>query len=298
MKKTFEITEKHHQQRLDKVLTSLFETMSRAQIVQLFEKRAILVENQEKKPAYKVKTGETITVKLEKTPPQTIKPVSMPLSIVYEDDDVMVINKPSGLVVHPARTTKGKTLVHGLLQHIDAREFDDAMRPGIVHRLDKDTSGLLLVAKTQANLDVLQASLKKREIKREYHALVEGIIDHNRGKVIAPIGRHPKKRQQMHVIEGGKEAVTHFEVVKRFSDTTLIKCQLETGRTHQIRVHMRYINHPIVGDLTYGFKKHQEVTGQYLHASKISFPHPKTAKQMTFEIKLPTMFDEKLRSLS
>ena len=298
MKKTFKITKDFHHKRLDKVLTILLEDISRAQIGTLLEKNAILVDDTAKKPAYKVKTGETITVKIEAKSHEPLKPVDMPLLIVYEDDDVMVINKPSGLVVHPSHTTKGETLVHGLLNHIDSANFEDPMRPGIVHRLDKDTSGLLLVAKTQESLNILQAALKERTIKREYHALVEGVIDHNRGKVIAPIGRHPKKRQQMSIIESGKEAITHFEVVKRFQDTTLIKCQLETGRTHQIRVHMQYIEHPILGDLTYGFKKHQETTGQYLHASKIAFLHPKTAKPLTFHAKLPTIFDEKLKSLS
>ncbi len=298
MKKTFKIESKYHNQRLDKVLSLLLDDVSRAQIGVLFEAKSVLVDGVLKKPAYKVKTDETVSIAYQQTSKEPLKPVNMPLDIVYEDNDLMVINKPSGLVVHPAHTTKETTLVHGLLNYLDLDSFEDDMRPGVVHRLDKDTSGLLLVAKHQKSLDFLQAALKKRTIKRQYHALVEGVIDHNKGKVIAPIGRHPKKRQQMCVTEQGKEAITHFEVIKRFKDATLIKCQLETGRTHQIRVHMQYINHPIMGDLTYGFKKHQEKTGQYLHASKISFTHPISKKRLTFETSLPTLFDEKLKSLT
>ena len=217
---------------------------------------------------------------------------------MYEDEDLLVVNKPSGLIVHPSETTEEDTLVHGLLYHIkDLQPIDDTLRPGIVHRIDKETSGLLVVAKNKEAMLALQEELKAQKTAREYVALVEGVIQHNKGKIDAPIGRHPKERKNMAVTAKGKASVTYFEVLERFEAHTLVKCSLESGRTHQIRVHMQYINHPIVGDPKYGLKKTDVTYGQYLHAATLGFTHPKTHKFLTFNQPLPDYFEEKLKTL-
>ncbi len=293
----FKIDETLSGKRLDKITANFLEDASRTTIKQAIENGDIRVNNQTVKVAYKVKTGDTITVSLPAEKPVDLRYQPVDFDIVYEDDYLMVINKPSGLIVHPTHTTTETTLVHGLLNHLDKTAFDDPLRPGIVHRLDKDTSGLLVVAKDQQTLNLLQAMLKKRTIKRTYQALVEGVIDHNKGTIEAPVGRHPKRRHLMSVHAEGKESTTHFTVLERFKDHTLVACQLETGRTHQIRVHMQYIEHPVVGDATYGFRKSKSDHGQYLHATKLAFSHPITAEPLTFSVQLPTIFLEKLQTL-
>ncbi len=297
MQKKFHVPAEEEGARLDKYLSAVLESHSRAQIKRMLDDGAITVDGTRRKPSHSLKEGEIITVEIEKKRPFILKHHPMDIEIVHEDAHLMVVNKPSGLIVHPTETTEETTLVEGLLDKIEKDAFDDPFRPGIVHRLDKDTSGLLLVAKNQSVLNSLQESLKERDVNREYMAIVEGVVDHSKGKIVAPIGRHPKKRHLMAVTEGGKESITHFETVERFKAHTLVKCRLETGRTHQIRVHMKYIGHPVVGDNTYGHKKKAEAYGQYLHAFKIAFTHPVTEEHLTFEAKLPRMFENKLNSL-
>ena len=249
------------------------------------------------KASTKVKAGDEITTEAPEVKALELTPVNLNLDIVYEDSDLLVINKPKGLTVHPSGTSDEVTLVHGLLYQVkDLGAFDDTIRPGIVHRLDKDTSGLLVVAKNKPALLKLQADLKERLVKREYYALVEGRIDPDKGMIEAPIGRHPTKRQSMSVIAGGKDAITHFEVVKRYLEMTLVKCQLETGRTHQIRVHFHHIGHPVYNDPKYSGKK-GEKDGQFLHAFRLSFLHPKTQAPLQFEIPLPEVFENFLKTL-
>ncbi len=294
---TFKVEAELNNQRLDKITAKKLKDVSRMVIKTSIDQGDVLVNGQPVKAAYKVKAGDEITVNLkaEEPPVLTYQPVDF--EIVYEDAYLIIINKPSGLIVHPSHTTTETTLVHGLLKHIDPANFKDPLRPGIVHRLDKDTSGLLVVAKDQDTLSTLQSMLKKRTVKRTYQALVEGVIDHNKGTIEAPVGRHPKRRHIMSVHAEGKESTTHFTVLERFKDHTLVECQLDTGRTHQIRVHMQYIDHPVVGDPTYGFRKSKADDGQYLHATVLQFSHPITAELLTFKAELPTMFLEKLQSL-
>ena len=216
----------------------------------------------------------------------------LPLDIVYQDEAIVVVNKADNMVVHPGAGNWSGTLVNALLYHIsDLQAIKGEIRPGIVHRIDKQTSGLIVVAKNAKALEILANQLKDKSMSREYIALVEGVIPHNKGKIDAPIGRDPKHRQKMAVVKGGKAAITHFTVLKRWEDKTLIKCQLETGRTHQIRVHMNYIGYPIYGDPVYGRKKTDTSHGQYLHAYRLSLVHPITGKQMTFEVDPPAYFD-------
>ncbi len=283
--------------RLDKTISDNFPELSRMQVKQLLADGMVLVDEHVHKASYKVKAGESITVKVPAEKPVEIKPKQVDFVVVYQDAHLMVVDKPTDLIVHPSSTSEETTLVHGLLQYLDKDVFTEPLRPGIVHRLDKDTSGLMLVAKTQAVLEKLQADLQARKVKRKYQAIIEGVVPHQTGKIDAPIGRHPKKRHLMSVTAEGKPSITHFRVIKRFSEHTLVECELETGRTHQIRVHMQYIGHPVVGDQTYGFKKRSEAYGQYLHATELSFVHPITAKALTFTSALPTIFVDKLNSI-
>jgi 23S rRNA pseudouridine1911/1915/1917 synthase len=226
-----------------------------------------------------------------------IVPTKMDLDIVYEDEDVLVVNKPSGMVVHPAPGHYQDTLVNGLLWHIkNLSDVNGEMRPGIVHRIDKDTSGLLMVAKNNYAHDILAKELQEKLTKREYIALVEGIIVNKRGKINAPIGRDKNNRLKMAVTASGKEAITNFEVLETYEDKTLIKCILETGRTHQIRVHMQYINHPLVNDYVYGNAKPNDF-GQFLHAESLGFTHPKTKMWLEFTSPLPEEFKSYLEKL-
>ena len=219
----------------------------------------------------------------------------IPLDIVFEDENLLIINKQSGLVVHPAPGHMNDTLVNALL--VDYPLTDDLLRPGIVHRLDKDTSGLMLVAKNEETKEALSLMLKKKEVKRTYLALVEGVIKPARGTIDAPIGRDPKDRLKMKVIAGGKEAVTHFKVLKRYQNKTLIECQLDTGRTHQIRVHLAYINHPVVNDPVYGHSKKTTNFGQMLHSYKIELVEPLTKEHLEFTKEPPKEFQDELASL-
>jgi len=286
--------------RLDHYLVDKL-NINRSQITSHIKTGHILVNGQVTKPGYKLSNEDVVTLELpDQTKITPLKPKDINLDIVFEDDHIMVINKPKGLVVHPSKTFTDTTLVSGLLHHTDnlSNINDDLFRPGIVHRIDKDTSGLLLVAKTNKAHEILAKDLKNHAIKREYIALVHGVLDHNKGIIDAPISRHPKVRTKMAVVASGKPAITHFNVMETFKDHTLLHCKLETGRTHQIRVHLAYIKHPVVGDPLYGHKASILEDGQLLHAFKLEFVHPQTKKVMVHEAPLPESFKSYLESLS
>ncbi len=270
---------------------------TRSTIHHWISEERLLINGSLAKASQKVSEGDTLDVIYKEPVVMGLEPMNLYLDILYEDADVAVINKPEGLTVHPASTTKEPTLVHGLLYQIkDLGAFDDTIRPGIVHRLDKDTSGALVIAKNKAALLTLQADLKKRLIKREYVALVKGTLAHEKGTIDAPIGRHPVKRQSMAVTPSGKPSITHFHVLESFSEATYIACELESGRTHQIRVHMAHLGHPVLGDPKYGSAR-DDGMGQFLHARKLSFVHPTTQKPMVFEAPLPENFAALLTQL-
>lgn len=283
--------------RLDKVCSEIFSDYSRSQIKQLLDGGNITVNGKTEKAKYKVKSGDVIRLEEPKTKTLELRPENIPLDIVYEDDDVIVINKPQGMVVHPAPGHDEHTLVNALLYHCPLSTINGTFRPGIVHRIDKDTSGLLMVAKNDKAHRFLAEQLKDKTNIREYVALVHGRIAEDEGTINAPIGRSLKDRKKQAVVKDGRNAVTHFEVLKRYRDYTLVKCILETGRTHQIRVHMKYIGHPLVGDPLYGPKKTIKGNGQFLHAGKLGFVHPTTGKLLIFEAPLPKIFQECLEKL-
>lgn len=283
--------------RLDKVCSEIFSDYSRSQIKQLLDGGNITVNGKTEKAKYKVKSGDVIRLEEPETKTLELRPENIPLDIVYEDDDVIVINKPQGMVVHPAPGHDEHTLVNALLYHCPLSTINGTFRPGIVHRIDKDTSGLLMVAKNDKAHRSLTKQLKDKTNIREYVALVHGRIAEDEGTINAPIGRSLKDRKKQAVVKDGRNAVTHFEVLKRYRDYTFVKCILETGRTHQIRVHMKYIGHPLVGDPLYGPKKTIKGNGQFLHAGKLGFVHPTTGKLLIFEAPLPKIFQECLEKL-
>ena len=283
--------------RLDKACSEIFSDYSRSQIKQLLDGGNITVNGKTEKAKYKVNSGDVIRLEEPETKTLELRPENIPLDIVYEDDDVIVINKPQGMVVHPAPGHDEHTLVNALLYHCPLSTINGTFRPGIVHRIDKDTSGLLMVAKNDKAHRSLAKQLKDKTNIREYVALVHGRIAEDEGTINAPIGRSLKDRKKQAVVKDGRNAVTHFEVLKRYRDYTLVKCILETGRTHQIRVHMKYIGHPLVGDPLYGPKKTIKGNGQFLHAGKLGFVHPTTGKLLIFEAPLPKIFQECLEKL-
>ena len=283
--------------RLDKACSEIFSDYSRSQIKQLLDGGNITVNGKTEKAKYKVKSGDVIRLEEPETKTLELRPENIPLDIVYEDDDVIVVNKPQGMVVHPAPRHDEHTLVNALLYHCPLSTINGTFRPGIVHRIDKDTSGLLMVAKNDKAHRFLAKQLKDKTNIREYVALVHGRIAEDEGTINAPIGRSLKDRKKQAVVKDGRNAVTHFEVLKRYRDYTFVKCILETGRTHQIRVHMKYIGHPLVGDPLYGPKKTIKGNGQFLHAGKLGFVHPTTGKLLVFEAPLPKIFQECLEKL-
>lgn len=287
--------------RIDKALTVLDNTCSRVYFSNLIKNGYITVNGEKISPSYKIQNEDEVVVYVKEDEiDDSIKPYELELNIIYEDDDILIINKPQGLVVHPGDGHQNDTLVNALIYNKkELSTVNGLNRVGIVHRIDKDTSGLLLVCKNDYSHNFIAEQLKDHTMHREYIALVTGVIANNKGKIIAPLARSKENRMKYEVnpVEG-KEAITHFEVIKRFEKYTLIKCRLETGRTHQIRVHMDYIHHPIVGDPLYGhnncalYKK-----GQLLHAYKLTFIHPKTKKEMTFECPLPDYFESIINNL-
>ncbi len=286
--------------RLDKVLVLELKDRSREFIMRLIDEGEVLVNNKKAKNSYRVKENDEITINIPEAKNLDATPQDIPLDIVYEDDDIIVINKPRDLVVHPSNGHEDGTLVNALLAHCtNLSGINGIKRPGIVHRIDKDTTGLLVVAKNDYAHEFLAKQLEDHTLHREYIALVKGVIKEEDGKIIAPIGRDKYNRQKMAVdVKNGKPAVTHFHVLKRFNQYTLISCVLETGRTHQIRVHMNYIGYPIEGDPVYGPKSHLLFDkGQLLHAEKLILIHPKTKKKMTFSAPLPKDFQDVIDNL-
>ncbi|KRL57263.1 Ribosomal large subunit pseudouridine synthase D [Furfurilactobacillus rossiae] len=282
--------------RLDKVLSQLA-GITRSQAQNAIIDHRVTVNGQDVKKRDEVAGGDTVTF-VPKTPtPIALVPEDIPLDIVYEDDDVIVVNKPQGMVVHPAPGHPDHTLVNALLAHSPLSTINGSLRPGIVHRIDKDTSGLLMIAKNDLAHQSLSAQLKAKTNERQYIALVHGVISEDDGTIDAPIGRSLKDRKKMAIVKDGRHAVTHFHVLKRYRQYTLVSCRLETGRTHQIRVHMAYIGHPLAGDPLYGPKKTLSGNGQYLTAQTLGFVHPRTGKTMRFEIPLPAWFDAMLKQL-
>jgi len=251
------------------------------------------------KKNYRLKEGMLLELNVPEPEKLEVKPQNIKLNIVYEDEGLLVINKDKGMVVHPAPGNYDGTIVNALLYHCDSlSSINGVIRPGIVHRIDKDTTGLLVVAKNDMVHKNLSEQLKEHEITRIYYALVEGNIKEKSGTVDAPIGRDPSNRMKMAVVEKGKPAITHFEVLRRFRNATLVKCELETGRTHQIRVHMSYTGHPIVGDALYGFKKNRHAfSRQALHAKKLTFHHPIEKRMMTFTCPMPEDMKELIQKM-
>jgi len=285
------VTEEDKGLRIDQYLSKVTD-YSRSKIVKMIKEELILVDETIVKPSYTVKENDNINIIGELNKSTDIIPENIPLDIVYEDNEVLVVNKPSGMVVHPAHGNYSKTLVNALLYHCNNLSTHD-IRPGIVHRIDKDTSGLLMVAKNDNSHKFLAEQLSNKTTTRKYIALVWGIINHDTGTIDAPIGRDINDRQKMSVTDiNSKDAITHFKVLERYKRATLIELQLETGRTHQIRVHMNYIGYPVVNDKVYGHKKTINDYGQLLHAKTLGFVHPTTKKYMEFESDLPKKFVE------
>ena len=296
----YTVTFKENGERLDKAVAMLNSELSRIFITKLIDEGKITINGKVEKPSFKVKENDEIIIEEIVDTKSDIKEEDIPLDVVYEDDDILIINKPQGMVVHPANGHYSGTLVNALMFMEDSlSSINGVIRPGIVHRIDKDTSGLLCVAKNDNAHHFLAEQLKDHTMAREYMALVRGVIKENSGTVDMPIGRDKNNRQKMAVVKDGKPATTHFVVVERFANHTLIKCQLVSGRTHQIRVHMSAIGYPVEGDPLYAGKNYDKIykNGQLLVAYKLRLIHPKTNKEMVFEIDLPKYFQDVLSSL-
>ena len=284
--------------RIDKVLTTKISSLSRSRIQELVQERNILVNGKKVKTSYKVQKNDLVSVSVPKLKPLAVIPEDIPLDIIYEDQDVIVVNKPQGMVVHPAAGHPDHTLVNALLFHTkNLAESPEGFRPGIVHRIDKDTSGLLMVAKNAFSRESLEKQLAQKTNKRLYLAIVHGNFSEKSGTIEAPIGRDHYNRKKMAVVENGKNAVTHFTVLEQFQKFSLIRCQLETGRTHQIRVHLAYIGHPVAGDPLYGPHHTLKGNGQFLHAQVLGFKQPHSGKWLEFEAQPPQIFLQQLTDL-
>ena len=293
-------SEESKNQRLDAFLASSLDGLTRSQAARLIESGEVAVNGETAGKSYKLAGGEDIAVTLPEPEPVEAVPQDIPLDVVYEDADVIVVNKPSGMVVHPAPGHPDGTLVNALLYHCAGTlsGVGGALRPGIVHRIDRDTSGLIIAAKNDAAHQYLSAQLADHTLARTYECIVVGSLREDRGTVDAPIARHPTDRKRMAVVAGGREAVTHWEVIARYPGYTHVRCRLETGRTHQIRVHMAYIGHPILGDTVYGAKKEVPgLTGQCLHAVGLRFLHPRTHEVVELSCPLPEEFTRMLQKI-
>lgn len=287
-------------QRLDKYIAQKEECLSRVMIQKLIEEGNILVNGEKSKPSYNVQAGDRITIQIPEVKTTDLKAQEIPLDIIYEDDDIIVVNKAKGMVVHPAVGNPDGTLVNAIMAHCKGNlsGIGGELRPGIVHRLDKDTSGLLIIAKNdKAHLEMSE-QIQKRQVKKTYLALVRGAISENEATINMPIGRSTRDRKKMAVNKNGKEAITHFKVLDRFVGYTYLQVRIETGRTHQIRVHMAEIGHPVVGDMVYSNGKNEfGVEGQMLHATSLEFKHPITGEEMHLDAPLPEYFEEVLKKL-
>ncbi|WP_271396358.1 RluA family pseudouridine synthase [Salinicoccus roseus] len=286
-------------QRIDRLLAEQLDDTSRSDMQGRIRDGLVKVNGGTIKPNYKVKKGDVVTVEVRELVEADIIPEDLDLEVIHEDAEVAVVNKPKGMVVHPAAGHPSGTLVNGLMHQLDNLSgINGELRPGIVHRIDKDTSGLLMVAKDDVTHRHLVEQLVEKSVTRKYTALVHGTIPHDKGTIEAPIGRNPKERQEMAVVDDGKEAVTHFNVLERYKDFTLVECILDTGRTHQIRVHMKYIGYPLAGDPKYGPRKTLETEGQMLHAGTLGFIHPKTGEYLEFTAPLPDQFEDVLETMT
>lgn len=287
-------------ERLDAHLATHFNDMSRTYIQKLIKEGLVLVNGKPEKSKYLVEEMDHITINIPNPVNLEVIAENIPLNIIYEDEDIVIINKEQGMVVHPAPGNYTGTLVNALLYGVkNLSSINGVIRPGIIHRLDKDTSGIIMVAKNDESHKYLSEQLKNRNVKREYIAIVHGVLNKKEGVINAPIGRDPRDRKKMTVINtNSKEAITHYKVIEEFQKYSLLKANLETGRTHQIRVHMTYINHPIVGDGTYSNNSNKfNINKQLLHAIKLGFNHPRTKEYMEFETEIPENFNEVLKTL-
>nr|WP_026366412.1 RluA family pseudouridine synthase [Salinicoccus albus] len=284
--------------RLDRFLAENVPDTSRSDMQGRIREGLVLVNDEVVKPNHKVRSDDIITVEERPVAEAGIAPENLSLNIIHEDDYVAVVEKPKGMVVHPAAGHPSGTLVNGLMYQLDSLSgVNGEFRSGIVHRIDKDTSGLLVIAKDDVSHESLVEQLVDKAVTRKYTALVHGVIPHDKGTVEAPIGRNPKERQSMAVVDGGRASVTHFNVLERFRHFTLVECILETGRTHQIRVHMKYIGYPLAGDPKYGPRKTLETGGQMLHAGTLGFIHPQTGEYKEFSTPLPEIFETVMENI-
>ena len=292
---SYEVNEEINGVRIDKALAKLNPSLSRTHIQTLIDEGYVTCNDKNVKASLKVFVGDIINLFEKQVDESDIVAENIPLDIVYEDEDIIIVNKPKGMVVHPSIGHYSGTLVNALMYHFkELSNVNGKLRPGIVHRLDMDTSGLLVVCKNDEAHNFLAEQLKDHTCFRKYVCLVYGQVVHDKMKIDAPIGRHPTHRQEMTVISSGKYAITHASVIKRYSDFTFIECLLETGRTHQIRVHLKYVGYPILGDQVYGPRKSYGNYGQFLHAKELSFIHPSTKERVTFSCELPDYFKETL----
>ncbi|AOY77380.1 RluA family pseudouridine synthase [Clostridium formicaceticum] len=297
-REVFFVAEEEEGTRLDLYISQQYEDLSRSYIQKLIKDQLVKVNTKYEKNKYIVKEGDEIEVLVPPPRALDVKPQNIPIDIVYEDEDVIIVNKPQDMVVHPAVGNYENTLVNALLYHCEGKlsSINGIIRPGIVHRIDKDTSGLLMVAKNNVAHRELAEQLKEHSITRRYHAIVLGNIKENKATIDAPIGRHPTQRLKMAVVENGRNAITHIQVLEKFKGYTYIEAKLETGRTHQIRVHLSYIKHPLLGDEVYGGKTTKfNLVGQVLHAKVLGFIHPSKKEYMEFEAPLPSSFEKVLR---
>ena len=302
MKQFFTVTGEGEASRLDAFLSAQLDGLSRSHIQKILKGGGVLVNGRPEKSSYRVAPGDQVELEVPEPEEPEILAEEMDLDILYEDRDIILINKPKGMVVHPAAGHYSGTLVNGLMAHCreDLSGINGVLRPGIVHRIDKDTTGVLIACKNDFAHRIIAQQLKVHSITRKYYAIVHGVIREEEGTVNAPIGRHPTDRKKMSInTKNGREAVTHYRVLQRFEKFTYVECQLETGRTHQIRVHMASIHHPLLGDTVYGPAKCpvSGLQGQTLHAGVLGFLHPRTGEYMEFSAPLPEYFQELLKKL-
>lgn len=298
MKQTIKITKENEGKRLDKFLGDLFTDFSRSHLQNLIEKGEILCNGKVVKTGLKLKEGDEVAVDIQPAVPLKVEAQDVEFDIVFEDDDLIVVNKPQGLVVHPCESKKDGTLVNGLLAKIsNLSGINGVLRPGIVHRLDKDTAGLMLVAKNDFSHNRLAEMIKNKEVKRKYLALLSGVVWENSGKIQTFLARDKNNRKKYAVSSEGKQAISLFEVKRRYQNATLVEFSLITGRTHQIRVHSAYIGHPVVGDAVYG-RADKNLKGQLLFSYSLEFVHPRTGQEMKFELPLPDYFQNYIGKLT
>lgn len=296
----FQITEDLEDERIDKCMSMLIDSLSRSYIQKLIKEDAVTVNGRTVKGSYRVQTDDEVVFCLPEAVEPDIKPENIPLDILYEDSDVIVVNKPKNMVVHPAAGHYSGTLVNALMYHCGSElsGINGVMRPGIVHRIDKDTTGSLIICKNDKAHNCIAGQLKEHSINRHYFAICHGVLKDDEGTIDKPLGRHPSDRKKMAVVPNGKKAITHYKVLKRFDKFTLIECVLETGRTHQIRVHMASIGHPILGDEVYSNQKSPfKLEGQTLHAKILGFKHPTTGEYVEVDAPLPAYFSHLLEIL-